>query len=247
MRKVNTVEQTLELEQVTFRLFKGILHKGELPQLPFRMIPVTATPMEHSNLPIWYQLIQMRHLGLPSRFLDWSMQYDTALYFACASKKEEDGHLWILPIPASWTNGSNKEAEAYLKDFRNNVISISAGDEAQKAINELSPFGLAKYVFGHFPGFIEDLKDNLAERRRVLQGGKFICFPDHSLDLPLEASIFGRLMRKVTIPASAKEGILDELDELGVNKNRLLSQVDESVEVFIKEMVDQAKSSLVKN
>jgi len=246
MREVSLVEEAIELEKVIYTLFKEKLQKGELPQLPFREIPVTATPMKHKNLPIWYHLIQMRHLGFPSRFLDWSMQYDTALYFACASKKEEDGHVWILSFPASGTNGSNKVIKAYLEDFRNKVISISAGDEAQKAINELSPVGLAKYVFGHFPGFIEDLRDNPAERRRVLQGGKFICFPDHSLDLPLEASFFGHLMRKVTIPASAKEGILEELEELGVNKNRLLSQVDESVEVLTQNIIQEAKSHLRK-
>lgn len=240
-REPSTIAEALQYERELYCQWMKLDSQGKFSTAFRGNIP---RRIEMRFLPTWYHLIQMRHLGFPSRLLDWSMYPESALFFACSNHFDKDGHLWLLLLPNNWTTSSKMHTRLWLNELRNTMLNITASEKSQDIINSIDPMMLEKFVCAHFPGHLEDLVGNPGEMRRIRQGGKFLCFPNDGLFVPVEATILGELMRRYEIPASAKRRILEELNEIGVNADKLLPIIDPDIHELVKETISSTRRSV---
>lgn len=132
-------------------------------------------------------LVLGRHYGLKARCLDWTYFHDVALYFATKNAIDKDGVIWIYEL-------TPYEPEEWLP-------------LAHKDILTKKPFDFKIIKIYHPKSFLDLRTDK--------QGAIVTIFP-HPWKTMEEMSGNGRL-RKIMIPASFKQGVLNELDCMGVN------------------------------
>lgn len=83
-----------------------------------------AYPHFQRHLPAGEALFIGRHYGLPTRILDWTANALYGLYFACISRKDEDGVVWAMRQGPS---GMNPYDVAHL-ETEHNLVNWLAGD-----------------------------------------------------------------------------------------------------------------------
>src|SRR5690606_3153299 len=124
-REPSTVAEALQYEKELYCQWMKLVSQGKFSTSFRDNIP---SRLEMRFLHTWYHLIQMRHLGFPSRFLDWTMQPESALFFACNNHFDEDGHVWLLVLPNNWTKASHIPTKLMLDELRNRMINVTAGE-----------------------------------------------------------------------------------------------------------------------
>ncbi len=70
----------------TFRLHYGKL-KDRTPQMPFPNVIDNGFDLRCLSV--------MQHYGVPTRLLDWTSDFWTAVYFACAGDPSQEAELWM--------------------------------------------------------------------------------------------------------------------------------------------------------
>jgi hypothetical protein len=139
----------------------------------------------------WSLYFQARHLGLPTRLIDFTASIETASYFAVDSLSDDDGELWIFCCPR----------EIFAADNRiNSYLDIPISNmEGVIAINH--PFD-GDVSHENFP----------AEYRKHKQNGLFVMQSFEHIKFPLnENPKIWNLFMKVKIPQSSKSQIRAEL------------------------------------
>lgn len=89
IEKLKLERQSIELFRSTARFFADV---GEREALVNDIIA----------------LMVLRHYGVPTRLLDWSMSPYVAAYFAAESRDAEDGEIWTFDEPLYEELGSNQ-------------------------------------------------------------------------------------------------------------------------------------------
>ncbi len=204
------LDEALKYEQLIHSYFlKSINCRGFIGGTKLRP-KVKTSP----NLNTWRYLAQERHLGLPSRLLDWSMNWKVALFFAVCNPAHHgfDGHVWILP---SFTDWAINEDDLYER-IKNRYLHISASKDDEAIINSHDPFNPNLMILLHYSQYRPDMFPQHAEDRRSIQGGKFITYENNRLLNPLEKHLIGKLMRQIEIPAHSKPSILAEYHAMGI-------------------------------
>lgn len=151
----------------------------------------------------WLLLQQSQHYELPTRFMDWSGKWETALCFAVADECDDccDGQFWIYFVP--------------------DKIWIS--DSGQSNYLEESPFEYEQTIFLNSTyTFSENAQIQIAMRRKGTQNGKFCVQPYSKVIIPLEEQDEHKpYLHKIIIPAKYKKSIREELKSRGITKEAL--------------------------
>ena len=115
----------------------------------------------------WLFKAQAQHYGIPTCLMDWSRNYQSALFFTAIDKPENDnlsGQLWVLDTTGIMNNPDSLTRDClYLKD--------------PQTIND--------YAF-LFVASEEDSQTKLPMQRIYQQDGGFLVLPNRDLITPLE-------------------------------------------------------------
>ena len=108
----------------------------------------------------------MQHLGIPTRFLDWSLKWEVGLWFAVENPANDnvDGQLWIFSVPN----------EMHPTDTRDNFYN--------KNLSNLDK----TYLINVPIYWSENSKDQLGETKRQRQYGIFSVSSFERSLVPLE-------------------------------------------------------------
>lgn len=151
----------------------------------------------------WLLLQQAQHYELPTRFMDWSGKWETALCFAVADEFDDccDGQFWIYFVPEK----------------------IWISDSGQSNYLEESPFEYEQTIFLNSAyTFSKNALIQIAMRRKGTQNGKFCVQPYSRVIIPLEEQDeHRRCLHKIIIPAKYKKSIREELKSRGITKEAL--------------------------
>lgn len=187
----------------------------------------------------WLRLTQQRHLELPSRLQDWTMNKLIALYFAVSNvtHHNEDGHVWVLlsPTKYAWSNDEN-----FNERMERKYLHLNAGDADMKILDGIDPFNLEKTVLVHYAHSAKDWLLQVGEVRRGAQGGKFIVCPTSVINVPLDKQFIGHMMRKIEIPAAAKPNLLALLTARGYSNHTLLPSIPSDTKKILEKVNKRA-------
>ena len=124
-----------------------------------------------AELDSWETVFSMQHHGLPTRLLDWSENFATALYFALRDSGNTDAAIWVL-------DPFRLNADSYGRDF---IIDLSTE----------FPQGYGKYfinknneLYDTFPADIMAIMPDRSTPRILAQRGAFSIHKN--LEEPLE-------------------------------------------------------------
>jgi hypothetical protein len=78
----------------------------------------------------------MQHYGVPTRLLDWTENFWTAMYFACAGDPEEDAELWFYDRAAFGTASSLAKAGYNIPNDPDNDPPILGRRDLELVIEE---------------------------------------------------------------------------------------------------------------
>lgn len=158
----------------------------------------------------WELLWQAQHFGLPTRLMDWTMEFKVALFFAVGYPKDdsEDGQFWVLSVKEEYQD--------------NNKYSF---------LNS-NPFDFEKTRFIN-PYFNDqnDFDNHFGEIRRSRQFGQFLFQNYQNSLIPLEEQEeFIPYLEKFIIPKNKKPEIRSVLFEIGYTEDFLLPHKDLTIQ-----------------
>ena len=245
---ISTMGRNKDLTLDEFAKFDQLLlseFKSEIIDDKFGDIKIDYFRGEEGYLGDWKLLMQMRHLGIPSRLIDWTLKARIALYFAVCDTEhwDKDGEVWYyLSIKDGIAGFSLPLID--INHLFSKYTHITSGDQSQELLSKIDPFSLDKSYLVQSPYYLEDFEMKSAEMRRAAQHGKFIITPYGYMKSPLNKMYFGQLMNKVNIPASSKEEICKELTNLDFTDQRVLEPISVCTMELIKEIESRALKQL---
>jgi hypothetical protein len=155
-----------------------------------------------NNQNLWNILIQAQHLGLPTRFLDWSLKWEVGLWFAVDNPKNDDvdGQFWVFSVPNA----------IHPNDIRDNFYNKDLGSLDKT------------YLINPPIYWSNDLIEQIGEIKRQRQFGKFSVSSFEKSIIPLEDQPeISPCLEKYCIPAEVKAQIRLELKSIGLRKEWL--------------------------
>lgn len=180
---------------------------------------------DHDNQELrnkWYALFQAQHIGLKTRFMDWSLGWETALMFAVENEKYfgQDGTLTVFLVPDELLFGDDK-----FKQFSSAV----------------DPFQLEQDMMINTPIYMLDDKfDYVGERRISRQSGRFWVQPIEKGAIPLkEQGQYKDLLLEIIIDGESKETIKKEMEEYGATIDWHYYRKDDNIDAEIKKINDR--------
>lgn len=179
------------------------------------------------NLDFLEWLFLMQHHGTPTRLLDWTENVLVALYFVVRDHHDKDGELWAIypdelnskSIDSFGISLTNSKYVKYLasEPFHNNPDQLK--EELKITKNISGPVAL-------FPP--------MRFQRMINQQSVFTIHPD-----PNDAATIPDLLEeekhlvRYLIPKGRKQGLLGDLNSIGIKENTLFPNLD-SLSVSIK-------------
>lgn len=165
----------------------------------------------------WYSLFQAQHIGLKTRFMDWSIGWETALMFAVENENQfgQDGSFWIFRVPDKF-EFNDKE----LKD-----VTLTT-----------DPFDISKNMMINTPTYmLNDKFDYVGERRMGRQAGRFWIQSMKDSMIPMDKQdVLKPHMLEIIIDGDSKEAIKAELTARGITLDWHYYRTDATVDDEIK-------------
>ena len=167
----------------------------------------------------WYALYQAQHLGLKTRFMDWSISWETALMFAVENEKYfgHDGTFNVFLVPCD---------------------QLFSSDKISAASSTLDPFELEKDMMINTPIYmLNDKFDYVGEKRISRQAGRFWVQSVKKGALSLkEQPEYKDLLLELIIDGNSKKTIKAELKEGGATIDWHYYRRDENIDKEIREI-----------
>jgi hypothetical protein len=167
----------------------------------------------------WLLIQQAQHYRIPTRFMDWTIDWEVALFFAVSNPNDDnyDGHFWIYIVQPEMFVADNDES-SYL---------------------HVDPFEFKETIFLNSSDFLsEEYLSKIAQRRKFRQNGRFCIQPHESALKDLECQDLHKPhLYPVVIPHYLKRKIREELAEKNITNESLY--VDE--EPGINQIVTRVK------
>ncbi|NRT10583.1 FRG domain-containing protein [Flavobacterium sp. 14A] len=206
-------EEFIEIEKKLYNDFMNfVANQDDYIRLPFG---------ENDNNPElknkWYALYQAQHLGLKTRFMDWSIGWETALMFAVENEKHfgQDGTFNVFLVPRD---------------------QLFNSDKISKASSQLDPFELEKDMMINTPIYLlNDKFDYVGEKRISRQAGRFWLqsVRKGAIDLK-EQPEYKDLLLELIIEGDAKKSIKAELEAHGATIDWQYYRKDDNVDEELK-------------
>jgi len=184
-----------------------------------------------TDISAWLEIAQ--HFGVPTRLLDFTYNSLVALYFACCSNPEKEGAVWMLD--------EKGYREIYYSQYKSDYAlksKLIIGDILKDELIDMveKPNGEIRYDYPwiYKPMYRAD-RMNMQESVFLLWGKShspldFLIKPENHMGDCLENSLTcennRKILGKITIPAIAKEIILDQLDTCGINEKYVYPGLD---------------------
>ncbi len=186
------------LYRTTFPTFK-------IEQILYYNFVFHSSTLFSKQLSSWEVLFEMRHCGIPTRLLDWTQTFSTALYFALKGDKPNPC-VWIL-------NPYDLNKQSY---------------DSATVLNTLTDL-----KFDYFQGFIEESKKPnrtpiailpITQSMRVF--AQKSVFTLHGTTIGSIEKLFPQCVVKIEIPPGAIPGAKSFLNLSGVNEYSLFPDTD---------------------
>jgi hypothetical protein len=215
-------EEFIEAEKKLYNDFMEFVAKqDDYIRLPFG---------ENDNNPElknkWYALYQAQHLGLKTRFMDWSIGWETALMFAVENEKYfgHDGTFNVFLVP------------------RNQLYS---SDKISEASSKLEPFELEQDMMINTPIYmLNDKFDYVGEKRISRQAGRFWVQSVKKGAITLkEQPEYKNLLLELIIDGDSKKSIKAELEAHGATIDWHYYRKDDNIDTKIKSINHKNLSS----
>ncbi len=199
---------------------------------------------------VFEQLVRMQHFSLPTRLLDLTYNPLVALFFACETNPDADGALLTLSAPAtavryfdsdtvsclsnlSYLTGRERDALRKVETDAK-LKQIQAGKRLFQFIRAEKPYFLPEIRIDDLKS-IQVVRPKQANPRIIAQQGAFLLF---GLTSELKAeNDFDVQVSKITIPKSAKAGILRDLDRVNINRAALFPEVESAAKYIMSKLV----------
>ncbi|MGI4727799.1 MAG: FRG domain-containing protein [Janthinobacterium lividum] len=166
----------------------------------------------------WLLLQQSQHYRVPTRFMDWTIDWEVALFFAVSNAADDDydGQFWIYIVPPG-------------------NLTI---DESNSKYLDFDPFTFDRTIFLNSSGYLgEGYLDKIAERRKSRQNGRFCIQPYDKIFTPLEEQDEHKShLTKIIIPKELKKIIREELAELNYTNESLYVNEDGAMNTIVKDL-----------
>ena len=248
------------LSKSEYKLVSGIYRSNEKEENFYFRELLVRCPEKLSNLKNFNKLTYMQHYGSPTRLLDITSNPLVALYFACEKNKKQDGIVYVLgvnPDEIAYETSDRVQMLSHLQELsgkdQHQLLMLSyinlLKDKFPQTTNskykdielerffysiqkenavfqrEIIPLDLLRPVF---------VQANQNNRRILKQDGAFIM---SGLDIDERDShkkICKHVVKEITIPYFAKDGILKDLELVGIHKASLFPEL-ETVSEYLKE------------
>ena len=193
------------------------------------------------------KLVRMQHYSMPTRLLDITSNPLMALYFACKSTSDKTGEVVILKIKRHEIKFFDSDTASCIA----NLARLPKQDKDDIDFNlDKEPFNeslpvtrLLHFVREEKPFFINKIdpadlskiicvKGKMANNRIISQSGAFLLFGLNAT-LPEEGNA-QILIERVTIKASEKKKILQELDSLNINESTVFPYIENSAKYIAR-------------
>lgn len=187
----------------------------------------------------WENLVYGQHHGLPTRLLDWTTDHFAAIYFAVSANNDKDGALWHLNVkdfPHPEILGRLSDNSAFRIEAVRSCIDpndlVFFVPQSRNAILGTSPrqpgpsaFPSSQSQDSDRSGFLTFIFAPYTDNRIRNQKGIFSVYLtndpadivlDHATYIQHLEKVLGTdLLTKITIPASQKESIKQDLIKTG--------------------------------
>ena len=166
----------------------------------------------------WLFIQQAQHYRVPTRFMDWTIDWEVALFFSVSNPDDDDydGHLWIYNVPSEMFVADNNESRYLHND----------------------PFEFQETFFLNSSDFFsESYLTRIAQRRKFRQNGRFcIQSYDNSIyELDEQQSHKSNLF-PIVIPYFLKKKIREELAVKNITNETLYVEEDADINAIVSNL-----------